>query len=206
MNRRLLTTLLVLIGCTTWVQAESDTKPAAQSDSPKQTLKAQDAAARSGSVEADEAFYQAEGDQQKKLTHSIAAGDVAVARLEAAVDKQFGKDLAAAVVRAAGSEAISAVDSATERVDGDRAMVQFHDQPAAIPMIRADGKWKISLSDWVKETKSEQVDQLIASMEKLTTEIQHITSLVDKEKFRSGEGVRDRVQTLHDQLFPRPAR
>jgi hypothetical protein len=36
---------------------------------------------------------------------------------------------------------------------------------------------------------------------KLTAEIGQITDLVEHEKFRSGEGVRDRVQKLHDQLL-----
>jgi hypothetical protein len=205
MNRRLLTMLLAMFVCVNWCRAESDTKPATQSESPKQALKDQDAAAKSGNVDADLAFYLAEGDQQKKLAHSIAVGDVAVAKLEAAVQKEFGKDLAAAVVRAAGSEAIAALDSASEKVDGDHAVVRFKDE-AAVPMVRADGKWKISLGEWVKGTKTEQVEQLITSMEKLTAEVQHITSLVEHEKFRSGEGVRDRIQGIHDQLFQHPVR
>jgi len=198
MIRALFATVLVLF-CAAVACAESQTEPA--KDSPKEALLAQDAAAKAGSVDADVAFYQTDDDQQKKLARAIAEGDVAIAKLETAVKKKFGKELAAAVVRAAGSEAVAAVKDATEEVAGDHATIRFHDSESSVPMVRADGKWKISLSDWVKEAKPAQVDQLITAVEKLAAGIDQLTDLVDHDKFRSGEGVRDRVQRLHDQLF-----
>jgi hypothetical protein len=198
MIQRLFATIL-LLGCAAWARAEAQTEPA--KDSPRGTLLAQDAAAKSGNVEADLVFYQTDDDQQKKLAHAIAEGDVAIAKLEVAVEKKFGKEFAAQVVRAAGSEAVAAVRNASEEMNGDHATIHFRDSESSVPMVRVDGEWKISLSDWVKDTKPAQVDQLITSVGKLAAGIEEITALVEQDKFRSGEGVRDRVQRLHDQLF-----
>ena len=191
---------IVLLGLASTLYGQNQTKPAL-ADSPKAALKAQDSAAQSGDVDADMAFYQADGDQQKKLAHVIAGGDVAVAKLQKAVSDRFGKELAAAAVRAAGTEDADAIDAATEHVDGDRATVQFQHQQSAVPMIRQDGKWKVSLGEWTKGASSQDVDQLIAKLDQLTQEITRITDLVTHDKFRSGEGIRDRVQELHDQIF-----
>jgi hypothetical protein len=191
--------IVLLLCCVAVARAEAQTEPA--KDSPKETLLAQDAAARAGNVDADLAVYQADDDQQKKLAHAIAQGDVAIAKLETAVEKKFGKELAAQVVRAAGSEAVAAVKNSSEEVNGDHATVKFLDSGSSVPMVRADGKWKISLSDWVRDAKPARVDQLITAVGKLATGIDQITQLVEQDKFRSGEGVRDRVQRLHDQTF-----
>ena len=198
MTQRLLA-ILFFLTCAAVARAEPQTEPAP--DSPKQVLLAQDAAAKSGNLDADLSFYQADDDQQKKLAHAIAEGDVAIAKLEKDVTKEFGGDLGAQVVRAAGSEAAAAIKDASEEVSGDHATVHFREPESSVPMVRADGKWKISLSDWTKDAKPAQVDQLIMAVGKLTAEIGQITDLVEHEKFRSGEGVRDRVQKLHDQLL-----
>jgi hypothetical protein len=193
--------MFVLAGSASLARAEAESKPAADTDSPKAALKSQDAAAKAGNVDADVAFYQADGDQQKKLARALAEGDVAVARLEKAIAQRFGKDLAAAAVRAAGTEDVAAVDAASEKVEGDHATIQFRDQQSAVPMVRVDGKWKVSLSDWTQGAAPAQVDHLIDLLTKLTAGINHIADLVEHDKFRSGEGARDRVQELHDSLF-----
>ena len=191
--------IVLLLCCAAVARAEAQTEPA--KDSPKEALLAQDAAAKSGNVDADFAFYQTDDEQQRKLARAIAEGDVAIAKLESAVEKKFGKEFAAQAVRAAGSEAVSAVRDAREEVNGDHATIRFKDSESSVPMVRSDGKWKISLNDWINGVKPAQVDQLIASVGKLATEVDHITELVGQDKFRSGEGVRDRVQRLHDQQF-----
>lgn len=203
MIRPMLLSLLVLAGIGPFVHGEAESKPAA--DSPKAALKAQDAAAKTGNVEADLGFYQADQEPQKKLARAIAQGDVAVAKLEKAVADRFGKDLAAATVRAAGSEDANAIESATENVDGDHATVQFADNHTPVPMVRTEGKWKVSIDEWTKDASAGQIDQLTSKLTALTAEIDHITQLVSQDKFRSGEGVRDHVQEVHDRLFgPKP--
>jgi hypothetical protein len=193
--------LVAIVLTASLARADAQSKPSAGTDSPKAALRSQDTAAKSGNVDADMAFYQADNDQQKKLARTLAEGDVAVARLEKAVAKRFGKELAAAAVRAAGTEDVAAVDAAGEKVEGDHATIQFHDQQSAVPMIRADGKWKISLADWTQGASPGQVDHLIDSLAKLTAGVNQIADLVEHDKFRSGEGARDRVQELHDSLF-----
>ncbi|HSU65310.1 MAG TPA: hypothetical protein VLJ39_00435 [Tepidisphaeraceae bacterium] len=201
MRQQFFVAIGVLLGVAAWAAAGSDTKPAAESDSPRQALKSQDAAARSGDVEADLAFYQADDEQQKALAAAMARGDVAVARLESAVEKRFGKDLAASVARAAGSEDVQSVDRAEEHLTGDHATIQFRDQKSSVPMVRSNGRWKISLADWTQDVKADQVKRLADGLDKLAHELDHLRDLVEHDKFRSGEGVRDRVQSLHDQLF-----
>jgi hypothetical protein len=203
MNRRMLFALLLLSG-TSIALGDAATQPAA--DSPKAALHAQDAAAKTGNVEADMAFYQADGDQQKKLARAIAEGDVAVAKLEKTVDDRFGKELAAAAVRAAGTEDNESINAASETVNGDHATVQFEHQQTPVPMVRSDGKWKVSIGEWTKGASDHDVDQLISKLAELSAGIDQITDLVAHNKFRSGEGVRDHVQELHDRLFGAVAR
>src|SRR5258708_2556278 len=111
--------------------------------SPKQALLAQDAAAQAGNIDADLEFYVAKGEPQQKLARVIAEGDVALAKLQAAVARQFGADLATAVVHAAGIEDARDVQAATEKIDADHATIEFKDGSNPMRMIRADGKWKI---------------------------------------------------------------
>jgi len=172
-----------------------------QADSPKAALSAQDAAARAGKVDDDRGFYQADSEQQKKLAEVIAHGDIALARLQIAVARQFGKELAAAVAHAAGTEDIDDIQSATEKVDGDHATIEFKDHSTPLRMVKTDGSWKISLSDMLKDSDSDAVEQLARTIEKLTVQLNQIAGLVEHQKFRSGEGVRDRVQEVHDRLF-----
>ena len=199
MNRQLLAAMLALGSFCPLVWGQAESKPAA--DSPKAALRAQDAAAKSGNIEADLEFYLADQEPQKKLARAIASGDVAVARLEKAVADHFGKDLAAAAVRAAGTEDASAIESATESVNGDHATVQFANTRTPVPMVRSDGKWKVSIDEWTKGASASDLDQLTSKLNELVAGIDHITDLVSHDKFRSGEGVRDHVQELHHRLF-----
>jgi len=172
-----------------------------RADSPRQALLAQDAAARSGNVDADLEFYQAKGDKQEKLAQAIARGDVALAKLQDAVAKRFGPELATAVIHAAGTEDAHDIEAAEEKIESDQATVEFKDHSTPVHMVRVDGKWKVSLSDMLGEATDLQVDQLTKNITDFTIEVGRLTSLVDNQKFRSGEGVRDRVAELHDRLF-----
>lgn len=201
MRRTILGLLLLQLSLGAAIRARADADTKLPADSPKAALKAQDTAARSGGIDADMQFYQADGEQQKKLVRAIAAGDVAVSKLEKAVAERFGKDLAAATVRAAGTVDAQAIDAATENVDGDHATVRFADQSTPVPMVRADGKWKVSISEWTKGASSHDLDVLTSKLDELATQINQVTDLVSHDKFRSGEGVRDRIQELHDRLF-----
>jgi hypothetical protein len=173
----------------------------ALADSPKEALLGQDAAARAGNVDADLEFYQAKGEKQQNLAHAIAQGDVALAKLQATVSKQFGADLGRAVIHAAGTEDATDIEGASEKIDGEQAKVEFKDQSTPVRMAKSDGKWKISLTDMLGEATDLQIDQLTKNIAAFTTEVNRLTSLVEHQKFRSGEGVRDRVLELHDRLF-----
>jgi hypothetical protein len=174
---------------------------AAAADSPKQALLAQDAAARSGNVDADLEFYQTKGEKQEKLAHVIAEGDVALAKLQDAVAKRFGAELATAVIHAAGTEDARDIEAAEEKIESDQATIEFNDHSTPLRMVKVDGKWKISLSDMVGEATDLQLDQLTKNIAEFTSELGRLTSLVENQKFRSGEGVRDRVAALHERLF-----
>lgn len=201
MHRMLLIGLLLQLSVVPASRAGAEADAKANADTPKAALKAQDAAAKSGDVEADVQFYQADNDQQKKLVRAIAEGDVAVSKLEKVVADRFGKELAAATVRAAGTEDAKAIDAATESIDGDHATLRFADQSSPVPMIRSDGKWKVSIADWTKNASAHDLELLTSRLEELANQINQVADLVSHDKFRSGEGVRDRIQELHDRLF-----
>jgi hypothetical protein len=172
-----------------------------QPDELKQAVLGQDAAAKSGDVEQDLSFYHADGEQQQKLARAMAQSDVALAKLEKAVKERFGADLASAVVEAAGSETVAKLESVSAKIDGDHATLELFDRATFVPMVRVDGKWKISLVAWIKDYKAGDVDHLIDAMSQFATELDHLTKLVTADKFRSGEGVRDRVAAVRQRLF-----
>jgi hypothetical protein len=176
--------------------AQSDQAP-----SPRQALLAQDAAAHSGNLESDASFYYAADDHQRKMIKAIAEGDVALAKLENAVAKKFGPHLATALVHAAGTVVADDVKSASEKIEGDKATVQFKNNSLPLHLVKIDGAWKVSLPDMLGEATLPQVEQLTAKFSQFTAEINNLTELVTQNKFRSGEGVRDRVTALHDRLF-----
>ena len=202
MRPPLLMLLIVLFGPVTWVRAEPESKPSDPGDSPKAALQAQDAAAMAGKVEEDMSFYQSESEQQKTLARAAAELDVAVAKVRKAVEQKYGKELSAAVAHAAGTVDPHDIDAASEKVDGDKATLEWSrgDLPA-LHMVKTEGKWKVSLSEMLKDVDPGQVDQLTKSLQHLATELDKVDQLVEHDKFRSGQGVRDRVQELHDQAF-----
>src|SRR5215472_17008976 len=115
MQRRMKTTILTAL-CTISLLMVRGT---ALADSPKEALLGQDAAARAGNVDSDLGFYQAKGEKQRNLAHAIAQGDVALAKLQAAVSKQFGAELSRAVIHAAGTEDARDIEAANEKIDGE---------------------------------------------------------------------------------------
>ena len=206
MQLRMKMTILAAL-CSIWLM--SAPRAALAEDSPKQALLAQDSAARLGNVDADLEFYQVKGEKQQNLAHAIAQGDVALAKLQAAVTKQFGAELGRAVVHAAGVEDAKDIEAATEKVDADQATIEFKDHSTPVRMVKVDGKWKISLTDMLGEATDLQVDQLAKNISEFSAEADRLTGLVENQKFRSGEGVRDRILELHERLFktdaPQPA-
>jgi hypothetical protein len=177
----------------------------ASAKSPKDALLAQDAAAQAGNIEADSQFYYAADDHQRKLLKFIAEGDVALARLQSAVSKQFGKDLALEVVHAAGTVVSDDVKEASEKIEGDKATVTFKNDALPLHMVKIDGSWKVSLPDMLGEATIPQLEKLGEKFAEFTAEINKLTDLVSNQKFRSGQGVRDRVKDLHDRLFKAPS-
>jgi len=193
MNRALLVIFLLI---PTTLLAQSD-----KTQSPKEALLAQDAAAQSGNAESDAAFYYAADDHQRKMLKAIADGDVALAKLQNTVARQFGPELGSAIVHAAGTVVADDIKSASEKIEGEKATIQFKNYALPLHLIRIDGSWKVSLPDMLGEATPPQIEKLTARFQEFTTEINKLTDLVDHHRFRSGEGVRDRVQSLHDRLF-----
>jgi hypothetical protein len=193
---------VVLLGMVNVVMGAPESKPADSAKSPKETLKEEDAVARAGNVEQDLAFYRATNAQEKKLAQAIANADVALAKLQKVVEQKFGKELAIAVVHAASAQDVSDIDAATEKVDGDKAVIDWKRKDSQpLTMVKVDGKWKVSLSDLIQGMDEKEVNELIDAMRQLVTQIGFISGRVEQGKYRSGEGIRDRVQEITDQLF-----
>lgn len=194
--------VLVVLGLVNVALGDSASKPAESAKSPKETLKEEDAAARAGNIEQDLAYYRATNEQEKKLAQAIAQADVALAKLQKAVEQKFGKELAVAVVHAASAQDVSDIDAATEKVDGDKAVIEWKRKDSQpLTMVKVEGKWKVSLSDLVQGMDEKEINELIDAMQQLVTQIGFISGRVEQGKYRSGEGIRDRVQEITDQLF-----
>jgi len=201
MNRYLVI-LVAIVGLVRLAGAEPESKPADSAKSPKETLKEEDAAARAGNLDQDLAFYRATSEQEKKLAQAIAEADVALARLQKAVEQKFGKELGVAVVHAAGAQDVGDIDAAKEKVNGDKATIEWKRKDSQpLTMIKVDGKWMISRSDLVEGMDAKEVGGLTDAMRQLTAQLGFIAQRVEQGKYRSGEGVRDRIQELTNQLF-----
>ena len=175
----------------------------AKSTSPKDALRQQDAAAKDGKREQDLQLYQASNDREKKFADAIADGDLALAKLEKAVSDKFGKELATKVVHAAGSMNVEDIDAAKEKVDGDSATIEWTTIKApAIHLVKTEGQWKIPVSELLGKADEQHVDELVKKFKDLAEQLNDIAERVEKDKYRSGEGVRDKVQEVHDQYFP----
>ena len=200
MFRRLLAFSTMSV-CLTLGNVRAESKGSDPPDSPKQALRAQDSAAKAGKLEEDQSFYFAANDQEKTLAHAFAEGDVSLARLQAAVARRFGDELADAVVHAAGTKGLSDIEAATEKVDGDKASIEWKDHSTPLHVVRSEGKWKIALSEMLKGANSDQIESIGKAIQQLAVEFSKLTELVSKDKFRSGEGVRDRVLELRETLL-----
>ena len=181
--------------------------PAARADdpkpsSPKDALRHQDAAAKEGNREQDLLLYQATNDKEKKLAEAIADGDMALARLEKAVTDKFGKEAAASVVHAASSMNLEDIDKAKEKIDGDKATIEWEGKKVpALHLVKVDGQWKIPMSEIVGSLDDKQSEELAKKFHEIADQLTQTADTVEKDKYRSGEGVRDKVQELHDQFF-----
>jgi hypothetical protein len=170
--------------------------------SPKDALRHQDAAAKEGNREQDLLLYQATNDKEKKLAEAIVDGDVALARLEKAVTDKFGKEAAANVVHAASSMNLEDIEKAKEKTDGDKATVEWEGKKApSLHLVKVDGQWKIPMSEIVGSLDDKQSDELAKKFHEIAEQLTQTADTVEKDKYRSGEGVRDKVQDLHDQFF-----
>lgn len=174
----------------------------AKAASPKDALRHQDAAAKEGNREHDLLLYHATNDKEKKVADAIVDGDLALARLEKAVSDKFGKDAAANVVHAASSMNLDDIEKATEKVDGDKAIIEWAGKKApAIHLVKVDGQWKIPMSEVVGSEDDRTADELAKKFHDIAEQLTQTADAVEKDKYRSGEGVRDKVQDLHDQFF-----
>jgi hypothetical protein len=174
----------------------------AKSQSPKDALRHQDAAAKEGNREQDLLLYQATNDKEKKLADAIADGDVALARLEKAVTDKFGKEAAANVVHAASSMNLEDIDKAKEKIDGDKATIEWTGKKApSLHLVKVDGQWKIPMSEIVGSLDDKESEELAKKFKEVAEQLTQTADTVEKDKYRSGEGVRDKVQELHDQFF-----
>lgn len=182
--------------------AEQESKPADAAQSPKEMLKDEDAAARAGNVERDLSFYRATDEKEKKLADAIAHADVELAHLQKAVEQKFGKELGQAVVHAAGAQDLDDVEAANVKIEGDKATVEWKRKDSQpLSLVKVDGKWKISLSDLLQGMDAQEVGKLTDAMQQLSKQLTFISTRVEQGKYRSGEGVRDRIEELTNELF-----
>jgi len=196
--KRTISVLFVVMATVAFVRAD-ESKP----DSPKDVLRQQDAAAKDGNREQDLQLYHATNDREKKFAEAVADGDLALARLEKAVTEKFGKEAAAKVVHATGTINMDDIDAAKEMIEGDKATIEWTTTKAlpTIHLEKVDGKWKIPVSELLGSADEKKVDELCKKYHELTERLKNTAELVEKDKYRSGEGVRDKVQDLRDQIF-----
>lgn len=90
--------------------------------------------------------YSASSDKEKTSARALARVYLASAKLEAAARQKFGSDVVEEIDHAMRMQSDADLAHARESIDGDHAMIEFSDHSDSLPMIKAEGKWKIDVA------------------------------------------------------------
>jgi hypothetical protein len=93
--------------------------------------------------------FNPDSEKDKAGVRLLAASDVAVARLEVAVRKKWGKDAETAVAHACWDNVPDDAATAQWTITGDHAKATFQlDRLGDLMLVKTDGRWKLDLNGY----------------------------------------------------------
>ena len=151
-------------------QPDNPTPPpaAANDTTPKGVLKRLAAALRDGDAERIRAVMYAANASEAKMVAAMADMAGAMAALQKAAVKQFGREAAKEVVgdtEATDAQSQSRIDAADVRIQGDTATVTMDDgEDAPVVLKRVAGHWKLPMSELAKGADQAALDERLAGL------------------------------------------
>jgi len=170
--------LMAVVACA----EEPATAPAAVADEAGilQTFRDYNDAMAKGDEATMIALQHAATDDQKRFQKAIAANDLAVGKLKAAVAGKFGADAAKQVAKAVGDVGNDDLIRAKVQLHENKAMIAI--DGGGIPMIKVDGKWKFDMSDPSMSGSPERIAQQLAGYESRAKNMNAIALAVNEGK------------------------
>jgi len=152
--------------------------------SPKATLRAFDAALPAGGMKAAEAAYYCTNDKERRIAHVLAEVDLATARLEHNTRAAFGAAAVDALLHAARNVTLGDLQEADEKIDGDQARIIWKAKLPAVPLIRVDGEWKVSIAALLKDVEpGATIEQIELTERDVAAELQKTADEVKIGKY-----------------------
>jgi hypothetical protein len=151
---------------------------------PKSALRAYDAALPAGGVKAAESAYYFQGDNQRRAARAMAEVDVATSELQQKVKQKFGPAAVEIVLHAARNATIKDLEEATEKIDGDHAVVTWKNNRPAVPMVKVDDKWQISVSEVLADFgKDADLDDFVHTCHDIAAQLHRTTAEFDAGEY-----------------------
>jgi hypothetical protein len=186
MQLRFRLTLLTFLILAAPMMARAETPPpttqpaAIDPHSARGALKAISDQLPAGGMKAALAAYHTSEEKQRGLAKSLARADLGASKLEKLTREKFGTKAADDIVHAMRLPTDTDLANATEKVDGDKATIDFPDGRDSLTMVKVNGKWKISVADLLDAGEKEE--DFTKTNNELTEAIDEVT-----KKLESGD-------------------
>ncbi len=147
---------------------------------PKGALRAYDAALPAGGLKAAEAAYHCDGENQRRAADAMAEVDVATAELQRKVKEKFGDDAVEVILHAARNATTRDLREAAEKIDGDHAVVTWKNNRPPVPMVKVEGKWRVSVSEVLADFgKDVDLDDFVHTCGEIAVQLRRTTAEFD---------------------------
>lgn len=172
------------------------TSPAASGESPKDGLKAYNAAMHAEDTAEMLARIYAPDEGSKRLAAAISRADGYVSKAIKSASKRFGDEAGAKLGKQLGDASDADIDAGTATVTGDRASFRYGADAAGhgTPMILVDGKWKLDATAMIKDAGGAP-DRLIDAVSRMGNLAKIVGQEIEAGQFKTIEAVIYRVKT-----------
>ena len=198
-------TVPALLACVTARAAAQTTAPAtapatapdgfaADTTTPKGTLKLLSAAMESGDVEAMRALMLADDPVEQKMVGAQVAQAAAFAQFRKALVRTFGQQALDELIGPAPSadQRNAVFDAAPQELDGDRATVAV-DQDV-YELKKVGGKWMLSFTSITRSVEPPVLDQSLRELSIKSEVMAEVAAEIDQGKYRNTDEVGQAIQ------------
>lgn len=177
--------------------AQASTRPiAVDHSSPKLALRSFAMALDAGDRAAVLELLQADTPHERKLAGAAADLAGATADLRRAAVTAFGEQTSRAlgVDPAAAVESVARIDKATESLDKEKGRAEVRtaelEGPPLVLLRDADGRWRLPVSELVKDVQAADVDRTVADMARQTKLMRDLADEVSRGAYATASAAR----------------